>query len=135
MFEAEKQCSCGGYLSLRDSVLRISCLSLGVLLLAVVSCVLDESQALKGGCWLVVEVARHVGNCLARAPRSKILSDASRILDAWASSELVSVFRSNILVSTCGWEETQVTELLMVGGSFPLCLLKSLSQLIMPNLR
>ena len=58
-------------------MLRISCLSLGVLLLAVVSCALDESQALKGGSWLVVEVARHVGNCLARAPRSEVLNDAS----------------------------------------------------------
>lgn len=42
----------------------------------------------------------------------------SRILDAWASSELVSVFRSNILVSTCGWEETQVTELTDGGRQF-----------------
>lgn len=77
MLHAEKQRSCGGYLSLRDSVLRISCLSLGALLLAVVSCALDKSRALKGGCWLVAEVARRVGNCLARALRSKVLNDAS----------------------------------------------------------
>lgn len=66
-------------------------------------------------------------------PEHGLKRGISRTLDACMSSGPVGVWRSNILVPTHGQEEAQVTVVRMGYGSVPLCLLKSLSQLIMPN--